>query len=80
MNGLPEQCPACGSACGTGGCKRQVNASAQLPLLDCKCGASAKIWLVNKWAFTGCRCCGIAAAAYKNFKQSQKDWNKIASI
>ena len=49
-------------------------------LLDCKCGMGAETWLDNSWVFTGCRSCGIAAAAYKNFKQSQDDWNKARAI
>lgn len=49
-------------------------------LLDCKCGLDAETWLDSSWVFTGCRSCGIAAAAYKNFKQSQDDWNKARAI
>lgn len=63
-----------------GGQCDEVGLSNSNDLLDCKCGAPAKVWLDNSWVLTGCRCCGIASAAYKSFERSKKDWNKMAAI
>jgi hypothetical protein len=49
-------------------------------LEDCKCGLPAETWVDEDWVLTGCKACGVAAAAYKDSKQSAEDWNAIAKI